>query len=305
MREKRSKLASTDFETSKFHQEMWNHYVMLGFVCTNIAWNAISNLELRWSYKALQDYIVLPSPTTLSNISWREYALTVEAIKIQLPLWNKVSLALDGWTSTNKFAITLVIAYYMAANLALCQVWIACDKVDHLFSSQFDRWLRMPGQGPTYWIKASRTFEGCAWLFWAEWQLFAWYYNWQCFVTLLNYMPAAINTWGLSNRVAGIEEPPTVNGASHIAHFGCIHEQAHGKRPHQVLGSPWARLAIWMEWNHRRWEESKTSKRGQCWNQYVGGHGTRLSKDNWESTYFMILWKVWSWPSYSRECLLY
>jgi len=30
-----------------------------------------------------------------------------------------------------------------------------------------------------------------------------------------------------------------------------------------------------------------------------------FSKDNWDSTYFMIFWKFWNWPSYSRECLLY
>jgi len=37
----------------------------------------------------------------------------------KLPLRNEVSLALDGWTSTNKLAITSVIAYYMDRKLAL------------------------------------------------------------------------------------------------------------------------------------------------------------------------------------------
>ena len=83
---------------------------MLGFVSAHIPWNAISNLELRWSYQALRDDLVLPSATTLNNICRREYALTVDAIKKLLPSRNKVRLALDGWTSTNKFAITLVIA---------------------------------------------------------------------------------------------------------------------------------------------------------------------------------------------------
>jgi hypothetical protein len=43
----------------------------------------------------------------------------VDAIEKQLPSTNKVSLALDGWTSTNKVAITLVIAYYVDRNRAL------------------------------------------------------------------------------------------------------------------------------------------------------------------------------------------
>jgi len=42
-----SKLAAEDFETSEFHQEMWNCYLRLGFALAHIAWNTIWNLELR------------------------------------------------------------------------------------------------------------------------------------------------------------------------------------------------------------------------------------------------------------------
>jgi len=86
---------------------------MLGCVSAHSTWNAISNHELRRLYKALHDDLVLPSATTLSNICRREYALTVDAIKKQLLLRNKVSLGLDGWTSTNRLAITLVITNYI------------------------------------------------------------------------------------------------------------------------------------------------------------------------------------------------
>jgi hypothetical protein len=111
---------------------------MLGFVSAHIPGNAISNLELQRSYKALRDDVVLPSTTTLSNISRREYALTVDAIKKQLPIQNKVSLALDGWTSTNKLAITSVIAYYMDRNWALREVQLAFAEVNRLFCSCFE-----------------------------------------------------------------------------------------------------------------------------------------------------------------------
>jgi len=74
---------------------------MLGFDLAHIPWNAISNQELRRSYEALRDDLVLPSTTTLSNICQKEYALTLDAIKKQLPLRNTVSSTLDGWTSTN------------------------------------------------------------------------------------------------------------------------------------------------------------------------------------------------------------
>jgi len=62
----------------------------------------------------------------------------VDAIKKQLPLQNKVSLALDGWTSTNKLAITSVIAYYMDRNWALREVQLAFNEVNRLFISRFE-----------------------------------------------------------------------------------------------------------------------------------------------------------------------
>jgi len=111
---------------------------MLGFVSAHIRWNARSNLELRRSYKALRDDLVQASPMTLHNICRREYALTVDAIKKQLPMQIKVSLALDGWTSTNKVAITSVIAYYMDRDWALREVQLAFDEVDHLLCSRFE-----------------------------------------------------------------------------------------------------------------------------------------------------------------------
>jgi hypothetical protein len=41
---------------------------MIGFVVAQIPENAISNLQLRWSYEALRNDLVLPSATILSNI---------------------------------------------------------------------------------------------------------------------------------------------------------------------------------------------------------------------------------------------
>jgi len=80
---------------------------------------------------------VLPLAPTLSNICCREYSLNVDAIKKQLLSQNKVSLALDRWTSTNKVAITSVITYYMDQNWALREVQLALDEVDPLFFTAF------------------------------------------------------------------------------------------------------------------------------------------------------------------------
>jgi len=111
---------------------------MLRLVSAHIPWNAISCRELRGSYKALRDDLVLLSATTLSNIFRRESTLTVDAIQKQLPSRNEVCLGLDGWTSPNKLAITLVIAYTMNQNWALRETQLTFDEVDHLFLSHFE-----------------------------------------------------------------------------------------------------------------------------------------------------------------------
>jgi len=50
---------------------------------------------------------------------------------------NKVGLALDEWTSSNKLTITLVIAYCMDWNWALREVELGFDEIDYLFFSVF------------------------------------------------------------------------------------------------------------------------------------------------------------------------
>jgi hypothetical protein len=132
-----SKLAATDVESSKLHQDTWNRYLMIVFVSSQTAWNLISNLELRMSYKALRNNLVLPSGTILSNICQREYEPAMHAIQKELPSWNKVSLALDGWTTPNKLPITLVIAYYMDRNCIFCEIQLLFEEVYSMFLCAF------------------------------------------------------------------------------------------------------------------------------------------------------------------------
>jgi hypothetical protein len=56
-------------------------------------------------------------------------------MKNQLWSRNKVTLALDGRISTNKLAITAVIAYYLDRNWAMQEGQLLFDKVDNLFIS--------------------------------------------------------------------------------------------------------------------------------------------------------------------------
>jgi len=144
----------------KYHQDAWNRYLMSVIVSAHIPCNAISYLEVRWSHNALRSKLVLLSASTLCNIWWREYSLTVDANKKQLPSRNKVSLALDGWTSTNKLARMLVIVYYTDQNWALREVLLAFYKLDCNFFPYSTRQLSIIGQGSTYWSKVSHTIEG-------------------------------------------------------------------------------------------------------------------------------------------------
>ena len=102
---------------------------MLGCVSAHIPWNAVLNLKIRRTYNALRSDLILPSASTLGNICRREYFLTIEAILNKLPEKNKVSIALDGWTSTTKLAITSVIAYYIDRSWNLKEVQLAIEEV--------------------------------------------------------------------------------------------------------------------------------------------------------------------------------
>jgi len=107
----------------------------------------MTNLELEWSYNALWSRLVLPAPSSPCNSCWRQYTLTVDAMKMQLPSRNIVSLALDGWTSTCKFARMSVIASYMNCNWALWDLQLTFDEVDGLLFSYFESWLRLLRKG--------------------------------------------------------------------------------------------------------------------------------------------------------------
>jgi hypothetical protein len=86
--------------------------------------------------------------------------MTMDAIKYQLPSRNKVSIALDGWTSTITLNMTLVIVYSLDQNWALREGHLAFKEVDCLFFSGFKSFLRMIGQGPIYRSKACDAFKG-------------------------------------------------------------------------------------------------------------------------------------------------
>jgi len=99
--------------------------------------------------------MILPYASTLSNICWREYSLTMDVIEKQLQWTNKVSLAWDQWASTMKLAIMLVITYYMDQNWTLGEVQLAYDEADGLLYFYSESWWEIIGQQSSYWRTAS------------------------------------------------------------------------------------------------------------------------------------------------------
>ena len=148
--------------------------------------------------------------------------------------------------------------------LGFSKVQLAFDEVESPFFSCFEKSFSITGHVSTYWSMASQTIEKSSWLFWPDRRQFTQNVNQYWFLKLHEDSRIPNHNSDLRNQVARIAIPHTTHGANHSAWFGGIHEQSGCKRPHPVLGCPWARSAIWREWKHRHWEESKTSKRGQC-----------------------------------------
>jgi hypothetical protein len=82
---------------------------MLGFVLCQIPWNARFHLERPHLCNAIRSELVLLLASSLSNIFQMEYTLTVDAIKKQLPVRNKLSIAFGGLISTNVTPMVLHI----------------------------------------------------------------------------------------------------------------------------------------------------------------------------------------------------
>jgi hypothetical protein len=118
-------------------------------------------------------------------------------------------------------------------------------------------------------------------------------------------MRAGINTWHLCNQVPSIEEPHTMHGAGHTAGFRWIPVHPRCTIPARVLRPPLAQSAILSAWMQKHRQQSKTSKWGPCYHLKGVRQEIRFSNDYWDSTYFMIFWRSWCWPLYTRECLLY
>jgi len=150
-------------------------------------------------------------------------------MKQQMPSRTKVSLAFDGWISKNTLAITSFIAYCMHRNWTCWEVQLALDKVDNLFFSYIECYLRLSGHGPTYWSKTSDTVEGGASSFLAYWRQLTHHYDRQCCFNLVQHSGTALNPWSIRNYVSCNEKPHTVHGAQHSAWVRSIHEQSQVK----------------------------------------------------------------------------
>jgi len=124
-------LNDIDLEISIFNQESWDRYLLIGLLSALIPLNVVSNREFRRVFKVLRNDIKIPSVSKLTSLLGKEYDKTLEAIKGQIPRGQRVSIALDGWTSKNRLAITSVIMYYISRNWTLEEVQLAFEEVGY------------------------------------------------------------------------------------------------------------------------------------------------------------------------------
>ena len=133
---KKRRQADSDIAVKEFDQHTWNRYLLLGFLSALIPFNTLTNPELRRILFSLKPDVNIPSVSTLRQLLATEYEKTTKAIQDNIPEGQKVGLALDGWTSGNKLAISSVIMYYISKNWELKEVQLAFEEVG-LFPTQY------------------------------------------------------------------------------------------------------------------------------------------------------------------------
>jgi hypothetical protein len=91
--------------------------------------NVLNSPEFRRSLLMLRPDISIPSVSKFRRLLKSEYDITVQSIRRAIPKDQKVSLALDGWTSSNKLAVVSVIMYYISPDWSLKEVQLAFEEV--------------------------------------------------------------------------------------------------------------------------------------------------------------------------------
>ena len=134
---KKRRQEDLDIAVKEFDPHTWNRYLLLGFLSALIPFNTITNPELRRILFPLKADLNLPSVSILRRLLATDYEKTTKAIRDNIPEGQKVGLALDGWTSSNKLAISSVIMYYISKSWELQKVQIAFEEVCGLFPTQY------------------------------------------------------------------------------------------------------------------------------------------------------------------------
>ena len=134
---KKRRQADLDVAVKEFDPHTWNRYLLLGFLSALIPFNTITNPELRRILFSLKPDVNHPSVSTLRRLLATEYEKTTKSIRDNMPEGQKVGLALDGWTSGNKLAISSEIMYYISKSWQLKEVQIAFEEVCGLFPTQY------------------------------------------------------------------------------------------------------------------------------------------------------------------------
>ena len=127
---KRNRQVDSDLPVEDhFDQAIWDRYLLIGLLSALVPIHSLFNSEFRRIFTALRPDISIPSVSKIRRLLAVEYDSTIQTIRQSIPEQQKVSLALDGWTSSNKLAITSVIMYYISSDWQLKEVQLAFEEV--------------------------------------------------------------------------------------------------------------------------------------------------------------------------------
>ena len=102
-----------DNEVPQYSKEGFQHEVLKCFIALNIPFRNADHQQLRKLFKMLRSTVDCPSAEKLRKDLNFEADKVREKIKEELKGVQKVSLALDAWTSPNKLAFLAIVVYYI------------------------------------------------------------------------------------------------------------------------------------------------------------------------------------------------
>jgi hypothetical protein len=102
-----------------FDQAGWENYLLAGMLAVNLPFASIDNPLFRLSYQMLRPEVIIPHRDTLRTRLKTRYAVVQSELRKALGTTQKLSLALDVWSSPNHYAFLAVVGYIITSDWQL------------------------------------------------------------------------------------------------------------------------------------------------------------------------------------------